>query len=304
MTQRTAFHNDNFVPESDLRLSIYDLGFTMGCSVFEVTRTFHHEPYKIGSHLTRLMSSAQALGIPVPMSEVELEDVTREVLARNLNTEPQDVDWSIIHNLTPGLSPQFASEADSSQPTVVITCHPITSRLISCADAFREGVESFVAKQLSMPGDVLDASIKTHNRLHYHLAQQEDPSRTAVLTDQTSHVTETPSGNIFVVNNGKLRTPFRRNVLAGVTRAETIRLAKSLGLDVGEANITPAQLIGSDELFVTSTSIGLLHIRSVDGHLIRDGAMGPVSAQIRESLFAEFGVDIAEQASSYREKYA
>ena len=49
----------------------------------------------------------------------------------------------------------------------------------------------------------------------------------------------------------------------------------------------------------TSTSIGVIHARTFEGQLINRGQIGPLSAQLRDALEAEVGLDFAAQARSY-----
>src|SRR5205807_2357768 len=64
MTERVVYINDTFVPESEARVSIYDLGVTQGAAAFEMTRSFNGLHFKLAEHLDRLERSCQTLGIP------------------------------------------------------------------------------------------------------------------------------------------------------------------------------------------------------------------------------------------------
>ena len=58
MTQeRVAYVNGEIVPESEASVSISDRGFIMGDAVFDTTRTFGHEIFRLDGHLDRLYES-------------------------------------------------------------------------------------------------------------------------------------------------------------------------------------------------------------------------------------------------------
>lgn len=305
MSQRVVYLRGEFVPESDARISIYDSALTMGDMAFEVTRTCGHVPFRLADHLRRLDHTLQAIGTDPGHTLADIERLTLETLQRNLPTEAKDVDWNIIHNVSRGPASAFieAFAPDERRPTVVISCYPLVSKLAALAPAYEQGIDLVVPAQRALPTDLVHAFIKTRSRLHYQLAnieaEQKCPGATAVLTDPEGHLTEGTSGNVFLVRDGELQTPEPRNLLPGVTRAIVLDLAFRLGITTRETNLTPLDALAADEVFVTSTTIGILHGRTFEGHAIGTGKIGPVTARLREALDAEVGLDFAAQAQLY-----
>jgi branched-subunit amino acid aminotransferase/4-amino-4-deoxychorismate lyase len=58
----------------------------------------------------------------------------------------------------------------------------------------------------------------------------------------------------------------------------------------------------AEEMFVTSTSIGILHARTFEGQAIGHGALGPVTERLRQALNEEVGLDFAAQAQGYAQR--
>jgi branched-subunit amino acid aminotransferase/4-amino-4-deoxychorismate lyase len=54
MAERVAYVNGRVVPESAATVTIYDRGFLSGHGVFERTRTFRGELFRLDAHLARL----------------------------------------------------------------------------------------------------------------------------------------------------------------------------------------------------------------------------------------------------------
>ena len=65
MTEPIAYYNGAEIPVSQLSVSPFDLGFTMGTTVTEMFRTFGHEPYQLDAHLARLSRSLEAVSFPI-----------------------------------------------------------------------------------------------------------------------------------------------------------------------------------------------------------------------------------------------
>jgi branched-chain amino acid aminotransferase len=116
-----------------------------------------------------------------------------------------------------------------------------------------------------------------------------------VLLDEHGHLAEAPTSNVFLVDvAGTLRTPTLDAVLAGVTRLSVIELALDEDIPVREESIPPEALYEAPEVFLASSSVGVWPVDSVDGHLVRGGAPGPISKRLKDRLDAIFaGADPA-----------
>ena len=309
-SRRIVYLNGRFVPEHEARLSIYDTSLTTGDMAFEVTRTIGGEPFRLRHHLERLAHTLAVLRIDPGVSLDELEAITHETLARNRPTEAADVDWNIIHNVSRGPAGPFADafSPDEMRPTVVVSCFPLVEKLAALADAYDAGLDLVVPMQRSIPSTLLDATIKTRSRLHYHQAayQAEDrlPGASAVLVDPDGYLTEGTTGNVFLVRGGVLETPEPRNLLVGVTRGVVLELAAREGIPTREANLTIDDARAAEEVFLTSTSIGILHGRSFEGRSVGNGSVGPITRRLRDAFSREVGLDFAEQARAYARRLA
>lgn len=305
MSHRVVYFNGSFVRESDARVSIYDSALVMGDMAYEVTRTCHHRPLKLREHIDRLYRTLEVLRIDPGLNRDELQAATEETLARNVSAAASDVDWNIIHNISRGPAASFldAFLPEERRPTVLVSCYPLDRKLASLAGAYADGVDLVVPRQKSLPQELLDPGIKTRSRLHYQLANLQatasNPAAWAVLLDPEGNLTEGTSGNVFLVSQGVLHTPQSRNVLPGITRTIVLELAAKLGVPAAESNLTPADARTADEMFLTSTSIGLIHARTFSGRPLGDGNLGPITTKLRQALFDEVGLDFAEQAQQY-----
>ena len=305
MSQRVSYFNGQFVPEREARLSIYDAGLLMGDIAFEVTRTIRHEPFRLDAHIKRLFHSLGELRIDPQITPTALHTATLETVARNLSTEAADIDWNIIHNVSRGPSRAFSEAFEPSEfrPTVIISCYPLTDKVAALAPEYESGVNLVVPAQRSLPHNLLDSSIKSRSRLHYQLANlQADAMQrgsTAALVDPEGFLTEGSSGNLFVVRGGRLETPLPRNLLPGVTRHLVLELAERLGVPARETDITIAEAEQADEMFLTSTTIGILHARSLNGHTFGTGKIGPITRRLQEALYHLVGLDFEAQSREY-----
>ena len=83
MSGRLVYMNGEFVPEEDAIISIYDSALMFGDMVFEMTRSFNKQQFKLREHLERLYSGLKILRIPVQMSIGEMEQACFQTIEQN-----------------------------------------------------------------------------------------------------------------------------------------------------------------------------------------------------------------------------
>jgi branched-chain amino acid aminotransferase len=105
----------------------------------------------------------------------------------------------------------------------------------------------------------------------------------AILLNESGHVTEGSTCNLFMLRKGKLITPeATENVLEGITRDSVMELAqRELGLEIVERPVDRSELYVCDELFLTGTAVGLAPVTRVDHRPVGDGAIGTVTRKLR-----------------------
>ena len=62
--KRQVYFNGDFVDENEARISIYDSALMFGDMVFEMTRSFNKNQFKLREHLERLYTGIKILQIP------------------------------------------------------------------------------------------------------------------------------------------------------------------------------------------------------------------------------------------------
>jgi branched-chain amino acid aminotransferase len=87
----------------------------------------------------------------------------------------------------------------------------------------------------------------------------------AIILDDTDHVAEASTANLFAVKDGVLATPSVTPALPGITRATVIELAGGLGVRVEERAIHRDELWEADEIFLTNTAHGVVGLRELAG---------------------------------------
>jgi branched-chain amino acid aminotransferase len=294
--ERVAYHNGRIVPESQVLVSFRDRGFKFGEAVFDTARTVRHKPYKLEAHVERLFRSMRYLRIDCGLSPQQLVDISMRVLKANLPLIDDDEDYWLFQRITPGSGDSFAGEG-ASEPTVIVECTPLP--LAARASLFRDGVRVQVPATRRTPPDSQSPRAKTHNYLNLLLADHEvrsqDAQAWAILLDHAGNIAEGLGSNIFFVRDGELFTPQARFVLPGISRETVMDLASAAQITVHECDLDLFDAFTADECFLTSTSLCLVPVATVNGRQIGDSLPGPVTTQLMDAYKRELDFDFVAQ---------
>ena len=298
--ERVAYHNGEIKPESRVLVPFRDRGFKFGEAVFDTARTIRHEPFKLVEHVDRLFRSMRYLRIDAGLGRDEMVSISEEVLERNLHLIAPDEDYWLFQRVTPGSADPFLGEA-AAEPTVIVECTPLP--LKARAPLFRDGVRVQVPATRRTPPDAVSPRAKTQNYINLQLADQEvraqDPGAWAVLLDHDGNVAEGLGSNIFFVRDGGLLTPRERFVLPGISRETVIDLAGEEGIAVHETDLDLFDAFTCDECFLTSTSLCMVPVSSVNGRPVGGGEVpGPVTARLIEAYRRLLDFDFVAQYTS------
>jgi branched-chain amino acid aminotransferase len=296
--ERIAYHNGAYLPESRVVLPFRDRGLLYGDGVFDTTRTFGHRIFRLEEHVARLYRSLRYVRIDPGLSPAEMCAITEEVLARNLHLIDRADDYWVSQRVTRGSAAIAGEPAPQSGPTVIVECTPLPLR--ERATLYRDGIRVVVPAHRRTPPEALAPQAKTNNYLNMLVADQEvaalDPGAWAVLLDMAGNLAEGRGSNLFLVRDGGLLTPHRRGVLAGISRQTVIEIAAELGISCRETDLQLFDAYTADEAFLTSTSLCICPVRSVNGIRVgSDDPFGPVTQQLIRRYSQQVDCDFVDQ---------
>ena len=236
-------------PAHELRVSPVDAGFLYGEAVYENLRTYGHVPFLFARHLTRLRNSARFLGIPLAISDAE---ITARLRATQ-EAAGVDGEHSLRVILTAG--PQ------RGEPSLIILVRPLPPLPV---DPEQDGVGVLLSDWIRAAPGGLPADVKTTNLLGARLAVREAEAagaHEAVIRGSGGDLAEGATSNLFVVEDGVIRTPpLEDGLLPGITRALVLEVLRELDVPFEETPLAPERLTGASEAFLTSSSREVLPV--------------------------------------------
>ena len=297
-TEPIAYLNGRFVPFSEAKLPVYDLGIIQAATVTERLRTVRHQPYLVAEHLERLRDSICAVGFN-GMDFDTVQNAVDGVAEENCRLIPQSADLSIVIFVTAGpLLADANGLAGEPQPTLCVHSSPLP--LMKWGALYREGVPLVTSSVRQLSSETLSPRIKMRSRLHWYLAEREarltDPRAMAVLLDDAGFLTETSSGNLFLVQSGELSTPSEQTTLGGISQQLILELAHAEDRPCRRANLSREMARAADEIFLTSSTYCILPVTRFDGQPISSGEPGPVTRHLQQAWGERMGLDFVAQA--------
>lgn len=289
---RVVYMNGAFVPESEAKLSIYDLSVMQAAAAFSMTRSFGGKTFKLVEHLARLQRSCGLLSIPRPEPwGLDLADLCEDVVKRNDHGPGEEHRLLIV--VSPGCADIYKEiEGTITHPFLYIADFPLRFTVAGFSKYFTEGVHCTTSKVQQVPDACIPSAAKHRARLHFHLAQQQAPAGTwPLLRDEDGYYREAPGANLMYVRNGYVYAQTNR-ALPGISMATAMDLTDARVLSWTEDEAW-------DELWLTGTPFCMLPVVSLDGKPIGDGKIGPVYKETLRKWSELVGVDIAGQITQW-----
>jgi branched-chain amino acid aminotransferase len=288
--------NGEFVEDQDAKISVTDRAFLYGDGCFEGLGVFRGRIPHLDDHIARLYRSARMLRIEIPLSREQLRDVILETAARN---GMRDVDSAYMRPLiTRGCGPLGVKNSRNLGTPTVVVIPQLTGRRAMFGEEI-EICSAVLTRFVRAGAATLDPGIKSNNYIPSILAfleaqDREAQAEVAVLHDAQGFLAEGHAMNIFCVLDNVLYSPMASAALRGITRMHVLRVAKQLGVETQERNLTDYDLICADEAFVTSAMESVAAIGSVNGDPMLGEVPGPLTKKIR-AAYLEYAWETATE---------
>lgn len=305
---RLVYVNGKFVPEKDASISIYDSALMFGDMVFDMTRSYNKEQFKLRKHLERLFRSMDSVHISINLSIDELEDACLETIKKNEPFFGKNDEHRLMINVSRGPLAIYGDIFDGKiEPTIIIADFPLKWTVRGMDKLFEIGINAIVTSQKAIPENLMDPKIKNRSRLFYMMANIEvskhkGNNNWALLLDTDDFIAEGTGANFFMVKDNTLYTPEPRNILVGISRGHIFDMANELGIEYKEKNLTVDDAMQADEAFFTGTPFAMLPITSINGKLLNDGKKGPIFSKLISKWSAIVGIDIPEQIRDFNKE--
>lgn len=242
-----GFFNGCFLPKQEISLSIDDLGFSRGYSLFEHGRSYDGLLFHMQEHLTRLKNGADNLFLSIPHSFQDLEKICYTLLEKN---EIQDMGFKIY--LSAGVSVSGLKLPEEG--TFIISPYALPPY----QESLMEGIHLHTTKlQRAF------AAYKTTFYLPAFVAKKQNPLADEILfLSSSDHLLESSTAGFLAFLGDTLVVP-QGPLLKSITQEMLIRLAQS-HFKIERRALHYEEIPHFTEAFLCSTSKEILPIKQID----------------------------------------
>ena len=262
--------------------SVHILSHTVhyGTGVFEGVRAYETDAgaaiFRLNDHTERLFDAASKIGIKIPYSKDELNQVQKDIFLKNNLSE------GYLRPIVFLGSESLGIRATELSVNVAIAAWEWPSYM--SPEAKKNGISIIKSsyEQYSNPlhsgYKIIGTYINSTMALHEAIEKGADE---ALLLDKNGYISEGSGENIFLVNKNIISTPKTDHCLNGITRQSVIQISRDLGFEVIEKDITYNELVSSDEVFFSGTAVEITPISKIDEITIGPGSIGPITEKLQ-----------------------
>lgn len=278
-----VYFGGQYMPMREAHIGLLTHALHYGTGVFEGIRAYwdagEQELFLMRprDHYLRWKQNGGILRIAVPPTADELCEITQELARRNeFRTD------LYIRPLAYKCAERIGVAIDD-QDAFFIVALPFGEYLHS-----ENGIHAGISSWRRIDDNAIPARGKICGAYANSALASDEARRSgfdeAILLNESGHVTEGATCNLFMRRKGRLITPaVTENVLEGITRDSVMELAaRELGMEIVERPIDRSELYACDELFLTGTAVGVAPVTRVDHRAVADGAIGVVTRSLRQ----------------------
>jgi branched-chain amino acid aminotransferase len=278
--------NGELFSRADAGVSPFDSVVQGGDAVWEGLRVYEGRIFQLQEHLDRLRRSAEAVSFDSIPDDSAIIDEIRRTLEANGMRDGVHIRLTLTRGVkvTSGMDPRL----NQSGPTLIVLAEfkaPVydTGGLTLATSSIRR-----------FPAHMLNQNIHSCNLLQSIMAKIEATASgadDALMLDEHGHLAETNATHVFVVTGGVVETSDTSACPEGITRSVVLELCAQESIEHAVRNITLDEVHAADEVFCTGTMGELAAVTTIDGHVIGDGGVGPVTRRLSEVFRKRTEVD-------------
>ena len=277
---KIAYVNGSFVPMADAKVSVLDRGFLFADGIYEVAAVLEGKLIDNASHLARLERSVGEIALALPETLERIQEIQRELIARN-----NLVNGMVYLEVTRGSAPErdFAFPKDVKPTLVMFT----SVKDIVNAPSAKSGIAVITVPDIRWERRDIKSVALLAQVLAKQAAAEVGAGEAWMIED--GKVTEGGSSSAFILTQDDVLVTRQNSsaILPGCTRKAVVALAEERQLRVEERAFSVEEALAAKEAFITSATVFVQAVVSIDGKPVANGKPGAMTNRLRE-IYVDF----------------
>jgi D-alanine transaminase len=276
-----AYVNGSFLPIADAKVSILDRGFLFADGIYEVAAVLDGKLVDNASHLARLKRSVGEISLKLPETLERIAEIQKELVARN-----QLVNGMVYLEVTRGADKgrDFAFPKGEVAPTLIM--FTTVKDIVNAASA-KTGIGVITVPDIRWTRRDIKSVALLAQVLAKQAAAEAGAGEAWMIED--GKITEGGSSSAFILTQDDVLVT-RHNgseILPGCTRKAVVALAEERQLRVEERAFSVEEALAAKEAFITSATLFVQAVVTIDGKTVGGGKPGPMTNRLRE-IYVDF----------------
>ncbi len=288
----TSWINGRLVNDAAAVVSIRDTGLLHAAGAFTTMRAYGGNVFRLADHLARLRGTCEALSIPLPYDDEQIKTVVGQVIAANGLSDAR-----LRLTATRGSGTNDPVHGLKLEPNTFLTA---TALEPYPGEYYEKGMTVMAYDLQKLNPYDMQAGHKTLNYLSRFAALRDANSRKAgeaLWFNVHNYLQSGSISNVFIVKDGKLKTPPtqqeladptvqaatpypRSNVLPGIARKVVMELSAAAGVEIVCGALTIDDLLGADEVMLTNSIMEVMPVCRIERKAIGPDKPGDLTRKI------------------------
>ena len=277
-----AWMNGTVIPISQATIPVNDWGLVHSDITYDVVPVIDGAFFRFEEYLARFLSSMEDLHLDPGMNKRDIQAALHQMVSKSSLRD------SYVAMVCSRGKPKIAGSRDPRDCNNHFFAWCVPYVHVIKPEIVEQGATAWIAQNTyRIPENSVNPRVKNYHWGDFTqgIFEAKDKNyETVILLDYDGNVTEGPGFNVFAVKNKVLITP-DRGVLAGVSRKTVLEMAEHLGINTSVRSLSVEELLGADEVFLSSSGGGVIPIISVNETIFGNGASGPISVQLNETYW-------------------
>ena len=262
--------NGQILPKERALIPLTDIGMLRAYAIFDYFRVLDGVPVFIEDHLERLLRSARTMNMAIPWDRDTIRGMIYELIAVN---HAKKAGFRVV--VTGGFSEDGFTPG---KPNIYMMLHELP---VYDPQDYVKGCKLITSAYMrDIP--VVKTCIYVQSLLVNR--NMKEAGAVEVLYHWTGSITECSRSNMFFVTPEETLVTPKDGMLHGITRKQVLSIAADKGIPIELREVHLEELPGFKEVFLTSSTRGVLPIVQIDTQIIGDGKPGAMTKMLRDAF--------------------
>ena len=277
LSDGAAWMHGKIMPLKEASLPLNDWGLTRSDITYDVVPVINGAFFRLNDYLNRFEASMKDMRLDPKLSRTEIQKALTDMVSAS-GLRNAYVSMVCSRGVPKVAGSRNPKDCDNH---FFAWCVPYVN--IIKPEIAKEGASAWISDEVKrIPVD----SVNPRNK-NYHWGDltkglfeaKDNDAETVILVDHKNFVTEGPGFNVFAVKDNVVLTS-DHGVLEGVSRLTILDICDELSIQKQVRPITKDEFMEADEIFLSTSSGGVVPITKVNNRIFSNNAPGEMTNKL------------------------